>query len=45
MDFINAVASYGILLICFVVVAAAAVFAGIFMRKRKDLKETENKEN
>lgn len=36
MEFLNALASYGLLLICFAAVCVAAVFFGIFMRKRKD---------
>ena len=36
MEFLNALASYGFLLLCFVAVGVAAVFFGIFMRKRKD---------
>lgn len=36
MEFLNALASYGLMLICFVAVSVAAVFVGIIMRKRKD---------
>ncbi|MBR4734293.1 MAG: hypothetical protein IK081_16190 [Lachnospiraceae bacterium] len=36
MEFLNALASYGLLLLCFVAVGVVAVFFGIFMRKRKD---------
>ena len=36
MEFLNALASYGLLLLCFVAVGVAAVCFGIFMRKRKD---------
>ena len=36
MNFLSALASYGLLIICFVIVCVAAVFFGIFMRKRKD---------
>lgn len=45
MNLVSSVASYGILLICFVAVAAVGVFVGILMRKRKDSKEMEGKEN
>ena len=36
MEFLIALASYGLLLICFATVCIAAVFVGIFMRKRKN---------
>lgn len=52
MEFLNALASYGLLLACFAAVCVVAVFVGIFMRKRKDAAlereaaaEAEQKEN
>ena len=36
MEFLSALASYGLLLLCFSAACVAAVFFGIFMRKRKD---------
>ena len=36
MAFLNALASYGLLLLIFVAVGGAAVFLGITLRKKKD---------
>ena len=36
MGLINALLSYGIVLLCFVLAGAVAVCLGIFLRKRKD---------
>lgn len=38
MAFINALASYGIVLLVFVLAGGAAIFFGISMRKKKDAK-------
>ncbi|MBQ2100698.1 MAG: hypothetical protein II477_06440 [Lachnospiraceae bacterium] len=39
MEFLNALASYGIVLVCFAAAVVAAIFLGIFLRKRKNAKE------
>lgn len=44
MAFLNALASYGLLLLIFVLVGAIAIFCGITMRKRKDAKLSEGNE-
>ena len=45
MQILSALLSYGLVILCFVVVAVAGVFLGLFMRKRKDAKlEREKKE-
>ena len=46
MGLINALLSYGIVLLCFVLAGAVAVCLGIFLRKRKDasLEATANAE-
>ena len=36
MGLINALLSYGVVLLCFVLAGAVAVCLGIFLRKRKD---------
>ena len=36
MGLINALLSYGIVLLCFVLAGAVAICLGIFLRKRKD---------
>ncbi|MBP5281759.1 MAG: hypothetical protein J6Z22_04585 [Lachnospiraceae bacterium] len=40
MDFINALASYGLVLLCFVIVGGVGIALGIAMRKRKNLKDS-----
>ena len=46
MDFLSALLTYGLILICFIAVGGVAIACGIFLRKRKDLKlERENAES
>ena len=45
MGLVNAIATYGLILLCFVAAAGIAIFLGITLRKRKDAQmEQENKE-
>lgn len=39
MDFISALLSYGVVLLCFVAAGTIAVFLGITLRKRKNKTE------
>ena len=45
MGFLSASASYGIVLLCFVIAGAIAIFLGIKLRKRKDAKDLEAADN
>ena len=39
MDFLNAFLSYGLVLLCFIVVGGLAIFLGITLRKNKNKQE------